>query len=64
MTTCEIVQTLSVGGLFPQFKVDDTDYVVNPPGVAFMAAARMAINIVNNKSDGMYDHLLPNTQVC
>ena len=29
-----------------------------------MPVVQIAINIVNNKSDGLYDNLLPNTQVC
>ena len=28
-----------------------------------MPVVQIAINIVNNKSDGLYDNLLPNTQV-
>ena len=58
------VQTLNVCGLFPQFKLDSSDnYVVDTAGVAWMAAAQMAINNVNDKSDDMYDDLLPTTQV-
>ena len=60
-----LVQTLRVGGLFPQFQLDNNaGYVVDNAGVRETAAVQMAIDQVNNKSDGVYDHLLPNTQVC
>ena len=54
-----------MGGLFPQFRLDSTgSYVVAEAGVRWMAAVQLAIDRVNNKSDGLYDNLLPNTQVC
>ena len=54
-----------MGGLFPQFRLDsENKFVVDDDGVRIMTAVQMAINRVNNKSDGMYDNLLPNTQVC
>ena len=54
-----------MGGLFPQFRLNsDKDFVVAESGVRSMAAAQMAIDRVNDKSDGVYDNLLPNTQVC
>ena len=58
-------QTLSVGGLFSQFELDSSgDYAVDLSGVRRMAAAQMAINHVNDKSDNVYDHLLKDTRVC
>ena len=54
-----------MGGLFPQFRLDSTgNYVVEETGVRSMAAVQLAIDGVNDKSDGLYDNLLPNTQVC
>ena len=54
-----------MGGLFPQFRLDSkNNYVVEESGVRSMAAAQLAIERVNNKTDGVYDKLLPNTQVC
>ena len=54
-----------MGGLFPQFRRDsENKFVIDEAGVRRMAAAQLAINIVNNKSDGVYDKLLPDTQVC
>ena len=54
-----------MGGLFPQFRLDSTgNYVVEEAGVRSMAAVQLAIDRVNNKSDGLYGNLLPNTQVC
>ena len=59
-----VVQTLRVGGLFSQFQLDNNvGYVVDNAGVREMAAVQMAITQVNNKSDGVYDHLLRNTTV-
>ena len=55
-----------MGGLFRQFRLDtsnDNDFVVSESGVRRMAAAQLAINRVNNKTDGYYDTLLNNTQV-
>ena len=53
-----------MGGLFAQFSLNsDGKYVVDQAAVRQMAAVQMAIEQVNNKNDGVYDHLLPNTQV-
>ena len=53
-----------MGGLFRQFRFDsENDFVVSEAGVRRMAAVQLAIDRVNNKSDGIYDTLLPNTQV-
>ena len=61
---CIYVQTLRVGGLFSQFQLDNNvGYVVDNAGIGAMAAVQMAITQVNNKSDGVYDHLLRNTTV-
>ena len=54
-----------IGGLFPQFRRNgENKFVVDESGVRLMAAAQMAINRVNDKSDGVFDNLLPGTQVC
>lgn len=56
---------LSVGGLFSQFSRDsEGKLVVFSPGVREMAAVQLAINRINNKSDDLYDDLLPTAQVC
>ena len=53
-----------MGGLFPQFRLDSAgNYVVSSGGNRRVHAVQMAIDRVNNKKDGMYDDLLPNTQV-
>ena len=53
-----------MGGLFPQFRLDSAgNYVVSSSGNRRVHAVQMAIDRVNNKKDGMYDDLLPNTQV-
>ena len=59
------LQVVFVGGLFPQFRLDrEENFVIDPGGVRRMAGALLAIDRVNNKTDGVYDNLLPNTQVC
>ena len=60
-----LVQVLYVGGLFPQFRRDsENKFVIDEAGVRRMTAAQLAIDKVNDKSDGVYDDLLPHTQVC
>ena len=58
------VQVVLVGGIFPQFRLDSNKkFVVDESGVRRMAAVQMAINSINDKTDGYLDELLPNTQV-
>ena len=61
----DFAKVLYIGGLFPQFRRLDSDgaYFVYEDGARLVAAAQMAIDRVNNKSDGVFDKLLPNTQV-
>ena len=61
-----LLQVVFVGGLFPQFRLDRNkeDFIIDQGGVRRMAAALLAFDRVNNKTDGVYDYLLPNTQVC
>ena len=57
-------QILFVGGLFTQFSLDsDGDFVVDQGGVRSVPAVQMAIDRINDKNDGIYDKLLPNTKV-
>ena len=51
-----------MGGLFPQFFVDGSG--IDELGVRQMAGVQLAIDRLNNKSDGVYDNLLPNKQAC
>ena len=51
-----------MGGIFPQFLVDGS--AIDELGVRQMAGVQLAIDRLNNKSDGVYDNLLPNKQVC
>ena len=61
----DFTQALHIGGLFAQFSLDsEGKYVVDQAALRQMSAVQMAIDRVNNKSDGVYDDLLPNTQVC
>ena len=50
-------QVLYVGGLFPQFDNDKE-------GSRLQAAVLLAFDRVNNKTDSVYDNLLPGKQVC
>ena len=53
-----------IGGLFAQFSLDISGtYVVDQGGVELLPAVQLAINRINNKSDGIYDELLPRTKV-
>jgi hypothetical protein len=61
---CFFAQALFVGGIFTQFSRDsDGNYAIDQGGLRSLSAAQIAIDRVNNKSDGVYDNLLPNTQV-
>ena len=53
-----------MGGLFSKFTRDSNGTAVVDSGFRLMPAVQMAIDRVNNKSDGIYDRLLPNVQVC
>ena len=57
-------QPFFVGGLFTQYRQDSDDkYVVHQDAVRTIPAVQLAIDRINDKSDGVYDNLLPNTQV-
>ena len=61
---CVFSQALFVGGIFTQFSRDsDGNYAIDQGGLRSLSVAQIAIDRVNNKSDGVYDNLLPNTQV-
>ena len=55
-----------MGGLFDQFvfagSLDETS--LDQRAVRSMAAVQMAINSINDKHDGIFDDLLPQTKVC
>ena len=58
------LKELYLGGLFTQFSLDSGEkLVINQAAVRSLPAVQMAIDRINNKSDGIYDKLLPNTQV-
>ena len=67
LNTClsaHFVKELFLGGLFTQFSLDsDGKLVIDQAAVRSVPAVQMAIDRINNKSDGIYDKLLPNTQV-
>ena len=57
-------QVLSLGGLFTQFSQDSGGhFVVDQGALRAVPAVQMAIDRINNKSDGIYDELLTNTKV-
>ena len=58
------LQVLLLGGLFAQFNADSSGaYVVDQGGGRLLPGVQMAIDRVNNKTDGFFDNLLPNTLV-
>ena len=64
VSTTNCVQELCLGGLFTQFSLNsDGKLVVDQGGVRSVPAVQLAIDRINDKSDGIYDTLLPNTQV-
>ena len=54
---------LHIGGLFPIHKRSGINYVEDSDGRRRMAAALLALSHVNNKSDGFWDDLLPETML-
>ena len=53
-----------MGGLFAQFSRNSKGkYHVDTGGLRLLPAMQMAINRVNNKSDAIFDELLPRTKV-
>ena len=67
LNTClsaHFVKELFLGGLFTQFSLDsDEKLVIHQAAVRSVPAVQMAIDRINNKSDGIYDELLTNTKV-
>lgn len=53
-------QVLKIGGLFTPFTADGS---VNMAQVENMNAFLMAVKHINNKTDGLWDDYLPNTQI-
>ena len=55
----------TLGGLFDTFAIKDTNstFVRLDAGSQYLAAFAMAIDEINNKSDGVNDNLLPFTQI-
>jgi len=55
---------LLIGGLNAQFSLDSSGkYEVDEVAQRLLPAVQMAINRINDKSDGFYDELLPRTRV-
>ena len=50
-------------GLFPRFRTAAQDFKADDSGTRRFAAFVQAIREVNNKTDGIADHLLPTTEV-
>lgn len=49
--------------LFPQYLVDDAEFLPSNTGMQMQAAIHMAINEINNKNDGIADDILPGTRI-
>ena len=57
------VSTVRIGALFPMFKTEAAGYGLDTSGVRRFSSFYMALKEINDKSDGVADHLLPNTQL-
>ena len=53
---------VKIGGIFPLLKHDGTA-AVDEGGIQYLAAFKMAIDDLNNKTDGVYDFVLPCTTI-
>eukprot|EP01041_Mallomonas_annulata_P014487 gene14487-30841_t len=54
------IQTVKIGVIASRFKSDN---VLSIDGTQQIAAIIMALNQINNKHDGVYDDILPATQI-
>ena len=52
-----------IGGLFPKFKTAAHNFKLDTSGIRRLSSFYMAINEINNKSDGVADKLLPHTEL-
>ena len=55
--------TVNIGGLFPMFKTSAASYAKDASGIDRLSAFKLAIDEINDKTDGVADNLLPNTQL-
>ena len=55
--------TARIGALFPMWLSEDEGYVADSWGVGCFSAFRLALSEINNKTDGIADGLLPDTQL-
>ena len=55
--------TVNIGGLFPMFKTSAASYAKDASGIDRFSAFKLAIDEINDKTDGVADTLLPNTQL-
>jgi len=55
--------TVRLCGLFPRFRTAAQDFKADDSGTRRFAAFVQAIREVNNKTDGIADHLLPTTRI-
>ena len=55
--------TVNIGGLFPMFKTSAASYAKDASGIDRFSAFKLAIDEINDKTDGIADTLLPNTQL-
>ena len=57
------ISTVRLGGLFPRFRTAASGYSKDNSGIRRFVAFVQAIQEINNKTDGVADHLLPNTRI-
>ena len=49
--------------MFPQYLVPPDEFLPSKTGIQMLSAINMAIQELNNKTDGIFDNLLPDTQI-
>ncbi len=49
--------------MFPQYLVPPSEFLPSHTGIQNLAAIKMAIDELNNKTDGIFDDILPETQI-
>ena len=64
-TTSSVPSFFRIGFIFPAFVADgtsSTDYVDND-GIQYLASFLLAVEQINNKTDGRWDDILPNSEL-
>lgn len=58
-----VPSVVRLGALFPMFKTERANFAMDISGIRRFSAFLLALNEINNKTDGIEDYLLPNTRL-